>query len=50
MRIGHFYLAYFKNQKMLLQDGVVNNIKGIKFDADNTIIDHRDCERQAREK
>lgn len=28
---------------------LINNIKGIIFDADNTIVDHRDCERQALE-
>ena len=28
---------------------MINNIKGIIFDADNTIVDHRDCERQALE-
>lgn len=28
---------------------MIKNIKGIIFDADNTIVDHMDCERQALE-
>lgn len=28
---------------------MIENIKAIFFDADNTIIDHKDCERQALE-
>lgn len=28
---------------------MIKNIKGIIFDADNTIVDHRNCERQALE-
>ena len=26
---------------------MINNIKGILFDADNTLIDHKECEKQA---